>query len=132
MRESETFLEFDLLGDPSGTAIGNRYPSVVLDLAELDSIDAARLAVTASATPRLRLNSNPTQRSVPPSPIQSEEPAMATSDKAKNSAQQAKGKVKEAAGKATGNDKLQAKGKADQTKGNLKQAGENVKDAFKR
>ena len=57
---------------------------------------------------------------------------MATADKAKNSAQRAKGKVKETAGKATGNDKLRAKGKADQTKGNLKQAGENVKDAFKR
>ena len=49
---------------------------------------------------------------------------MATIDKAKNSTQQAKGKVKEAAGKVRGNDKLQAKGNADQTKGNLKQAGE--------
>jgi uncharacterized protein YjbJ (UPF0337 family) len=57
---------------------------------------------------------------------------MATTDKAKNSAQRAKGKVKEAAGSVTGNDKLRAKGKADQTKGNLKQAGENVKDAFKK
>ena len=57
---------------------------------------------------------------------------MATTDKAKNTAQQAKGKFKEAAGKVSGNDKLQAKGKADRTKGNLKQAGENVKDAFKK
>jgi uncharacterized protein YjbJ (UPF0337 family) len=57
---------------------------------------------------------------------------MATADKARNSAQRAKGKVKEAAGKATGNDKLQAKGKVDQRKGSLKQAGENVKDAFKK
>jgi uncharacterized protein YjbJ (UPF0337 family) len=57
---------------------------------------------------------------------------MATIDKAKNSTQQAKGKAKELAGKATGNDKLQAKGRADQTKGNLKQAGEKVKDAFKK
>jgi uncharacterized protein YjbJ (UPF0337 family) len=57
---------------------------------------------------------------------------MATTDKANNVAQQAKGKAKEAAGKATGNHKLQAKGKADQTKGNLKQAGEKVKDAFKK
>jgi uncharacterized protein YjbJ (UPF0337 family) len=57
---------------------------------------------------------------------------MATADKARNSAQRAKGKVKEAAGKATGNDKLQAKGKADQRKGSLKKAGENVKDAFKK
>jgi uncharacterized protein YjbJ (UPF0337 family) len=55
---------------------------------------------------------------------------MATTDKAKNSVQQAKGKVKEAAGKATGNDKLRNKGKADQRKGDLKQAGEKVKDAL--
>ncbi len=55
---------------------------------------------------------------------------MATTDKAKNSAQQAKGKLKEAAGALSGNDKLRAEGKVDQTKGNLKQAGEKVKDAF--
>jgi uncharacterized protein YjbJ (UPF0337 family) len=57
---------------------------------------------------------------------------MATTDKAKNTAQQTKGKLKEAAGKATGNKDLQAKGKADQTKGNVKQAGEKVKDALKK
>ena len=56
---------------------------------------------------------------------------MATTDKAKNSAQRAKGKVKVAAGAAGGNDKLRAKGKSDQMKGNLKQAGEKLKDAFK-
>jgi uncharacterized protein YjbJ (UPF0337 family) len=55
---------------------------------------------------------------------------MTTTDKAKNTGQQAKGKLKEAAGKVSGNDKLRAEGKADQTKGNLKQAGEKVKDAF--
>jgi len=53
-------------------------------------------------------------------------------DKAKNVAQVAKGKVKEAAGKTTGDDKLEADGKADQMKGNMKQAGEKVKDAFKK
>ena len=57
---------------------------------------------------------------------------MATPDKAKNSAQRARGKVREAAGKATGNDKLQANGKVDQMMGNLKQAGEKLKDAFKK
>ena len=57
---------------------------------------------------------------------------MATIDKAKNTTQRAKGKVKEAAGRATGDDKLRAKGKTDQTKGNLKQAGEKLKDAVKR
>jgi len=57
---------------------------------------------------------------------------MPTSNKAKNRAQLTKGKVKEAAGKLTGNDDLQAKGKADRMKGNLKQAGDKVKDAFKK
>jgi uncharacterized protein YjbJ (UPF0337 family) len=55
---------------------------------------------------------------------------MATTDKAKNTGQQAKGKMKEVAGKLSGNDRLRAEGKADQTKGNLKQAAEKVKDAF--
>jgi uncharacterized protein YjbJ (UPF0337 family) len=57
---------------------------------------------------------------------------MTATDKAKNTAQKAKGKVKETAGKATGNDNLRAKGKSDQIKGDLKQAGEKVKDAFKK
>jgi uncharacterized protein YjbJ (UPF0337 family) len=56
---------------------------------------------------------------------------MATADKAKNTAQRVKGKAKETAGKVTGNDKLQSKGKVDQKKANLKQAGEKVKDAFR-
>jgi uncharacterized protein YjbJ (UPF0337 family) len=55
---------------------------------------------------------------------------MTTTDKAKNTGQRAKGKMKEAAGKLSGNDKLRAEGRADQTKANLKQAGEKVKDAF--
>lgn len=56
---------------------------------------------------------------------------MATIDKAENSAQRTKGKIKEAAGQVTGDDDLRAKGKADQIKGNLKQAGEKVKDALR-
>jgi uncharacterized protein YjbJ (UPF0337 family) len=47
---------------------------------------------------------------------------VATSDKAKNTAQQAKGKLKETVGKVSGNDKLRAEGKADQVKGQ-RQAG---------
>ena len=57
---------------------------------------------------------------------------MAATDKAKNTTQQAKGKIEEVAGKVSGDDSLRARGKADQTKGNLKQAGEKVKDAFKK
>lgn len=53
-------------------------------------------------------------------------------DKAKNTGQIAKGKVKEIAGKTTGDNKLENDGKLDQMKGNLKQAGEKVKDVFKK
>jgi uncharacterized protein YjbJ (UPF0337 family) len=57
---------------------------------------------------------------------------VSTTDKAKNTAEKAKGKAKEMVGGATDNDDLEAQGKADQTKGSLKQAGENVKDVFKK
>ncbi|MHB8378817.1 MAG: CsbD family protein [Acidimicrobiales bacterium] len=57
---------------------------------------------------------------------------MTNRDKTKNVVQITKGKVNEAAGKATGDDELEADGKADQMEGNLKQAGEKVKDAFKK
>ena len=50
-------------------------------------------------------------------------------DKAKNTAQDATGKAKEAVGGATDDKKLENEGKADQTKSSLKKAGENIKDA---
>jgi uncharacterized protein YjbJ (UPF0337 family) len=55
---------------------------------------------------------------------------MSAMDKTKNLVEDVKGKVKEATGKVTGNDSLKHEGEADQTKSDLKQAGENVKDAF--
>ena len=55
---------------------------------------------------------------------------MTRTDKATNTTQEAKGKLKEVAGKVSSNDKLEDKGKADQTNATLKQAGEKVKDAF--
>ncbi len=57
---------------------------------------------------------------------------MSATDKAKDKAQAAKGKVKEGTGKALDDPYLEGEGKADQVKGNLKQAGEKVKDAFKK
>jgi uncharacterized protein YjbJ (UPF0337 family) len=57
---------------------------------------------------------------------------MSTEDKAKNAAEKATGNVKENVGKATGDKSLEAEGQADQAKGNLKDAGEKVKDAFKK
>lgn len=53
-------------------------------------------------------------------------------DKAKNTGQITKGKIKEVAGKATGDQSLEAEGKVDKVKGNVKQAGEKVKDALKK
>jgi uncharacterized protein YjbJ (UPF0337 family) len=57
---------------------------------------------------------------------------MGAVDKSKNTAQRAKGKIKETAGKATGNERLRRQGKADQMKGKIKQAGEKIKDALKK
>ena len=54
---------------------------------------------------------------------------MAASNRAKNDLQRTKGKVKEAAGDLTGNERLERKGKTDQVKSSLKDAGEQVKDA---
>jgi uncharacterized protein YjbJ (UPF0337 family) len=52
-------------------------------------------------------------------------------DKTRNAAQDAKGRVKKATGKATGNRSLEAKGKTDQAKAKVKKTGEKVKDAFR-
>jgi uncharacterized protein YjbJ (UPF0337 family) len=57
---------------------------------------------------------------------------MAAENKAANKVTEVKGKVKEGVGRATGDEELEAEGTADQAKGNLKQAGEKVKDAFKK
>ena len=57
---------------------------------------------------------------------------MGIDDKVKNAAQEAKGKIKEGFGDLTDNPKLQAEGKADQAAANVKQAGEDVKHAFKK
>jgi uncharacterized protein YjbJ (UPF0337 family) len=58
--------------------------------------------------------------------------AVSASNKAKDKAQAAKGKVRKGVGKALGDPVVEGKGKAEQAKGNLKQAGEKVKDAAKK
>ena len=57
---------------------------------------------------------------------------MGLGDKAKHAAEEAGGKLKEGAGKLTGNERLEAEGQGDQAKANVKQAGDDVKDAFDR
>ncbi|MEU8691528.1 CsbD family protein [Streptomyces sp. NPDC048665] len=56
---------------------------------------------------------------------------MSTADKADNAGDKKKGKAKEALGKAVGDERLQAEGKADQVEGDVKQADEKAKDAAK-
>ncbi|MBB6406030.1 CsbD family protein [Arthrobacter sp. AZCC_0090] len=57
---------------------------------------------------------------------------MGADDKIQNAGEKIAGKSKEAAGKLTGNERLEAEGKTDQAKSDLKAAGEKVKDAFKK
>lgn len=56
---------------------------------------------------------------------------MSLGDKIKNTAQDLGGKAKEATGKVTGNEQLEADGRGDQAAASAKQAGEKVKDAAK-
>jgi uncharacterized protein YjbJ (UPF0337 family) len=53
-------------------------------------------------------------------------------DKAKNKIENVSGKAKEALGNVSGDARTRDEGKGDQTKSNLKDAGEKVKDAFKK
>jgi uncharacterized protein YjbJ (UPF0337 family) len=50
-------------------------------------------------------------------------------DKIENETTDAKGKVKEAAGSATGNDSQESEGKADQGEAKVKEAGRHAKEA---
>jgi uncharacterized protein YjbJ (UPF0337 family) len=56
---------------------------------------------------------------------------MSATDKIKNSIDDVSGKAKEATGRATGDKSTENEGRKDQAKSDLKNAGENVKDAFK-
>src|SRR6476619_3414879 len=53
-------------------------------------------------------------------------------DKANNKIQDLGGKAKEAVGKVTGDKSTENEGKGDQAKSSLKDAGEKVKDVFKK
>lgn len=57
---------------------------------------------------------------------------MADEKHAEGHADKAGGKMKEGAGKLTGNKDMENEGKADQAKGDLKKAVGDVKDAFKK
>lgn len=57
---------------------------------------------------------------------------MSAEDKVKNKIDDVTGRAKEAIGNATGNPDTRNEGRADQAKASLKDAGEKIKDAFKK
>jgi uncharacterized protein YjbJ (UPF0337 family) len=57
---------------------------------------------------------------------------MGDDDKLRNKADELRGQAKEGIGEATDDPALAEQGRRDQSVSNLKQAGEKVKDAFKR
>lgn len=56
---------------------------------------------------------------------------MGLDDKLSNTKDDLQGKAKEAAGKVTDDERLEAEGKGDQAGADAKQAGEKIKDVFK-
>jgi uncharacterized protein YjbJ (UPF0337 family) len=56
---------------------------------------------------------------------------MGLMDKAKNEGQKLEGEAKEKVGQHKDDPSLEAEGKKDQAAGSMKNAGEDVKDAFK-
>jgi len=52
-------------------------------------------------------------------------------DRIKGSAEQAKGKLKEVAGKVTGDEKMKTEGQADQIKGKVQNAVGGIKDSLR-
>jgi uncharacterized protein YjbJ (UPF0337 family) len=57
---------------------------------------------------------------------------MSGADKVKNKIEDLGGRAKEAIGKATGDPDTRNEGRADQARSSLKDAGEKVKDAFRK
>lgn len=56
---------------------------------------------------------------------------MSAEKKTEAKTQQAKGKLKEVVGRATGNEKMAAEGRAEQARGDARQATEKAKDVFR-
>ena len=56
---------------------------------------------------------------------------MADNDRVEGAAKNMGGKIKEAAGKVTGDEKLKAEGRADQVEGKVQNTVGGVKDAFR-
>src|SRR5215207_1740352 len=126
----------------SGSRLGTTYHTVILDASCGVQFTAAveptplpghagkRYPIGLDACPRLsvwcsRSGEAGRDRST------REDGSMGVDDKAKNKTEELKGQAKEGLGRATDDDELQVEGQTDQAKSDLKQAGEQVKDAFK-
>jgi uncharacterized protein YjbJ (UPF0337 family) len=57
---------------------------------------------------------------------------MGADDKLSNKAEELEGRTKETFGKATDDQELEAEGRTERASGSLKQAGEKIKDVFKK
>jgi len=57
---------------------------------------------------------------------------MSDSNKAENTVDKLAGRAKEGVGRATDDERLESEGRGQQSKSDVKQAGEKIKDAFKR
>lgn len=57
---------------------------------------------------------------------------MSAADKARNKVDNLSGKAKEAVGNLTGDARTRDEGRSDQAVANLRDAGEKIKDAFKK
>jgi uncharacterized protein YjbJ (UPF0337 family) len=73
-----------------------------------------------------------TKTNVTISHIKRKQKRMGAHDKVSNKIDDVAGKAKEAVGKTTGDRSTENEGKIDQAKSSLKDAGEKVKDAFKK
>jgi uncharacterized protein YjbJ (UPF0337 family) len=67
-----------------------------------------------------------------PAGLRRKEPAVGLGKKAKDRAKIMKGKARKHVGKATGNKRLRAKGKATEVVGKIQLKGHKAKDAIKR
>ncbi|MFB7408231.1 CsbD family protein [Streptomyces sp. NPDC056202] len=56
---------------------------------------------------------------------------MSDKEKGRAKAEQVKGRLKEMVGRALGNERMTAEGRAEKAKGNARQAKEKIKDIFK-
>jgi uncharacterized protein YjbJ (UPF0337 family) len=88
--------------------------------------------ITTATTIAVLMGSMMTGRVFQYVPLLGRHKPMSNEDKLKNKIEDLGGRAKEAIGKATGDDDTKNEGRGDQAKSSLKDAGEKVKDAFKK